>query len=165
MLLEEERSKLIERLGVSIEKDENLAPLAARILSTLILLGNKGCSFDELVHRLNASKSTISSHLSHLETNGRISYYTKQGDRKRYFVLSKDHTINMINKVILKWENQKVIHQEVFEFKQSFNKVHEGSADDQLDPHFHEDYLVFIEEASSAFQKLKQTIINKQKTE
>lgn len=163
--MEKERSQLIERLGVSIEKDENLAPLAARILATLILKDQQGCSFDELVQRLNASKSTISSHLTHLEDSGRISYYTKQGDRKRYFVLSKNHTINMIDKTLKKWENQKSIHQDILEFKQRFNKEQKKVSGKELDGHFHENYLIFIKEASSAFEKLKQTIINKQNNE
>lgn len=163
--LEKEKNNLIERLGVCLETNEKLPPLAARILSTLILTGKKGCSFEQLVQQLSASKSTISLHLSTLEASGRINYFTKQGDRKRYFTISKGHTVSMINDVIAKWEKQKAIHADILDFKKRFNKLHENDAEEQLDLHLHQNYLIFIEEANSALQKLKQTIINKQNNE
>ena len=55
--LNEEKQLLIERLGVHIEKKDNIPPLAARIVSTLILTGKKGCTFEELVTNLQASKT------------------------------------------------------------------------------------------------------------
>ncbi len=55
MDLEIKKKNLIEELGVHLEKD-NLAPLAARILATLILSGKIGVTFDELVCNLKAGK-------------------------------------------------------------------------------------------------------------
>lgn len=163
--MEKERNDLIERLGVCFEVNEKLAPLAARILSTLILTGEKGCSFEQLVTQLNASKSTISTHLNFLESSGRISYFTKKGERKRYFTVSKDHTVSMINGVISKWERQKAIHVDILDFKKRYNKLHQNEQEEQLDLDVHKNFLIFIDEANSAIQKLKQTIINKQNKE
>jgi len=78
------KESLIEKLGVHIESKDQLAPLAARILSTLILTGKKGATFESLVCELNASKSTISTHLTTLQAANRITYHTKCGDRKKY---------------------------------------------------------------------------------
>lgn len=82
-----QKRNLIEKLGVQLEGDQ-LAPLAARILATLILTGKKGITFDELVRDLCAGKSTISTHLDHLQSSNRIKYFTKSGDRKRYFIIN-----------------------------------------------------------------------------
>ena len=73
-----ERKNLIEELGVHLEGD-HLAPLAARILATLILSGKKGVTFEELVNELNAGKSTVSTHLDHLQNTNRVTYFTKPG--------------------------------------------------------------------------------------
>ena len=81
------RERIIEKLGVHIESREQLAPLAARILSTLILTGKRGITFESLVCELGASKSTIFTHLTTLQAANRITYYTKSGDRKKYFIL------------------------------------------------------------------------------
>ena len=69
-------------MGVHIETREQLAPLAARIIATLVLKGKKGETFENLVCELNASKSTIFTHLTTLQASNRITYYTKSGDRK-----------------------------------------------------------------------------------
>ena len=56
---------LVEKLGVHLEKREQLAPVGARILSYIILTGKKGATFEDMVTILCASKSTISTHLNH----------------------------------------------------------------------------------------------------
>ncbi len=64
--LNNEKNRLIEQLGVVMEKKHQLAPIAARIMSTLVLNGQQGVTFEELVQNLCAGKSTISTHLDHL---------------------------------------------------------------------------------------------------
>lgn len=71
----------------------------------------------------------------------------------------------MINNVIAKWEDQKAIHSDILDFKKRYNQSHKDEEGEKLDLHLHENYLIFIEEAKSAIQKLKQTIINKQNNE
>ncbi|GAL00549.1 hypothetical protein JCM19314_2157 [Nonlabens ulvanivorans] len=80
---------LVEKLGVHLENREQLAPVAARILSYIILTGKKGSTFEDLVTILCASKSTISTHLNHLQDLNKIQYFTKVGDRKKVFYHKK----------------------------------------------------------------------------
>ena len=70
---------LVEKLGVHIENKEKLAPVAARIISYIILTGKTGTTFEEMVTILCASKSTISTHLNHLQDLNKIEYFTKTG--------------------------------------------------------------------------------------
>ena len=72
--------------GIHFENNHNLPPLGARILATLILDGcRSGITFEDLVERLGASKSSISTNLNLLLKIGKINYYTLPGDRKKYF--------------------------------------------------------------------------------
>ena len=56
--LQQQRSQLIEQLGVQLECD-NLAPLAARIFATLILTGKQGTTFEQLVADLSLDKTIL----------------------------------------------------------------------------------------------------------
>ena len=67
---------LVEKLGVHLEGRENLAPVAARIMAYIILTGKQGTTFDDLVTNLCASKSTISTHLNHLQDLKKLEYFT-----------------------------------------------------------------------------------------
>jgi DNA-binding transcriptional regulator GbsR (MarR family) len=81
-----EKEELIEMFGIHFENNHNLPPLGARILATLILDGCRtGITFEDLVERLGASKSSISTNLNLLLKIGKINYYTLPGDRKKYF--------------------------------------------------------------------------------
>ncbi|UJH90021.1 ArsR family transcriptional regulator [Antarcticibacterium sp. 1MA-6-2] len=82
--LEKQKMELIEQLGVQLEND-NLAPLAARVMATLILNGKQGVTFEKLVNELNASKSTISTHLEQLQVTNKIKYFTKPKRKKEIF--------------------------------------------------------------------------------
>src|SRR5690606_9360722 len=64
----------------------HLPPLASRILGTLIVDCCKyGMTFEALVEKMNASKSSVSTNLNLLLKMGKITYYTVSGDRKKYF--------------------------------------------------------------------------------
>ena len=97
------RKQLIEKLGVHLEVKEQMAPVAARILATLILTGKQGITFENLVCELGASKSTISTHLTTLQAATRITYYTKSGDRKKYFILIPDVMIQSMEEMLKTW--------------------------------------------------------------
>ena len=158
MDFEKRKDILIERMGCAMEKEEKMAPLAARIVATLILTDKEGISFDQLVHNLNASKSTISTHLEQLQTIGRVSYFTKPGDRKRYFRITSKRFIQIIDGIIDMWENKKRINEDILQFKADYNKTHSDGADPAYEMDFHKQYIIFLEEASNAIQKLKQNI-------
>lgn len=72
--------------GIHFERMYHFPPLASRILGILILEAcREGMTFEELVERTAASKSSVSTNLSLLMKIGKINYYTLAGDRKKYF--------------------------------------------------------------------------------
>lgn len=84
--LQKEREEIIEIFGIHFESLFHIPPLAARILGVLIVDGCKsGLTFDALVEKLSASKSSISTNLNLLLKMERINYFTIAGDRKKYF--------------------------------------------------------------------------------
>ena len=160
MTLEKKKAALIEKLGVHMESQDQLAPLAARIYASLILTGKAGQTFEELVSQLKASKSTVHTHLNSLQTQGRVSYFTKTGDRKRYFIVAPNRLLNVIDEMTNNWNRQKEMHLEILEYKSAVNE--ENPEEPSLELDFHKDYLVFLKEAGEAIRKLKLNIIQKQ---
>lgn len=158
--LELEKSRLIERLGVHLEAD-NLAPLAARIFATLILTGKKGITFDGLVKDLSAGKSSISTHLDQLQNTNKVKYFTKPGDRKRYFIVNPDLVLSLMDEMITKWENEKKIHLEILEYKEKSNELNKHGEEYQFDLDFQEDFLTFLDETSTAVKKFKAKILKR----
>ncbi len=150
-----------------LECKEQLAPLAARILSNLILTGKKGVTFDDMVRGLGASKSTIFTHLTNLQAAKKIAYYTKPGDRKKYFVISPDAMLQSMTDMIEKWHIERELHLEIMEYKQDINKNLEESdkPDEAFDMEFHKDYLNFLEQATSSMQKLRDNLTTKIKND
>jgi DNA-binding transcriptional regulator GbsR (MarR family) len=84
--IQKEREELIEMFGIHFELLYNLPPLGSRILGLLIVDGCKtGLTFEEIVEKMAASKSSISTNLNLLLKMDKINYYTVSGDRKKYF--------------------------------------------------------------------------------
>lgn len=84
--IQKEKEELIEMFGIHFETLHHMPPLASRILGTLIVDSCKtGLTFEELVERMSASKSSVSTSLNLLLKIGKIDYYTLAGDRKKYF--------------------------------------------------------------------------------
>lgn len=154
-----QKQHLVEKLGVFIENKEQLAPVAARILSYIILTGKSGTTFEDLVTVLNASKSTISTHLNYLQDLKKIVYFTKAGDRKKYFVMNGDNITQSIDAMIETWSSQKKLHVEIMEYKKAVN---EKTADEtsKFDLDFHENYIQFLDEATKSILLLKTKITN-----
>ncbi|WP_066217845.1 GbsR/MarR family transcriptional regulator [Formosa haliotis] len=155
----QEKKRLVEKLGVHFEHVSQIAPLAARILSFIILTGKKGSTFDDLLVNLGASKSTISTHLNHLQDLKKIKYFTKSGDRKKYFVFNQDAIIQDIDEIITNWENLKDIHIEVKQFKKTVNDE-DPNDEKPFNLDFHNDNIKFLEEATKSITILKEKINN-----
>ncbi|MEZ4801343.1 MAG: transcriptional regulator [Gelidibacter sp.] len=153
------KQALVEKLGVAIEKKDQLAPVAARILSYIILTGKAGTTFEDLVEKLCASKSTISTHLNHLTDLKKVVYFTKPGDRKKYYIINQDNICLSIDAMVETWSSQKELHQEIREYKQEANKSRDEESKFELD--FHNDYIEFLEEAMQSVLKLKSKITEK----
>ena len=155
-----QKKELVEKLGVNFEKLNKLAPVAARIFATLIVSEKKGITFEELVGELNASKSTVSTNLEHLQSLNKVSYVTRPGDRKRYFIINPNLMQNIIDEMIEKWNNEKSLHQAIIDFKEKRSQNTEEE-EPKCDIEFNKNFLIFIDEATTAIQKLKLNIIQK----
>ncbi|WP_026713601.1 GbsR/MarR family transcriptional regulator [Flavobacterium daejeonense] len=84
--LQKEKDELIEMFGIHFESVYNIPPLAARIVGLLIVEGCKsGLTFENIVEKLGASKSSISTNLNLLLKMEKIYYFTIPCDRKKYF--------------------------------------------------------------------------------
>lgn len=150
-----EKMRLVEKLGVHLENREKLAPVAARIMAYIILTGKKGTTFEEMVTILCASKSTISTHLNHLQDLNKIEYFTKTGDRKKYFIINKDSVIHHIDKIIQEWQEVRELHIEIKNYKDSINQEKIENQDEKFDLNFHNDYIKFIDGASASIEELR----------
>ncbi len=85
------KEELIEELGMHFEVLYHLPPLASRIYAILILNGYDGMTFDQIMEQTEASKSSVSTGINLLMQTNKIEYFTKAGDRKRYFRNRKNH--------------------------------------------------------------------------
>jgi len=86
-----EKCQLIEEVGINLEDRHGFAPLAARIYAFMILSDDHGHSFEEFVAMTESSKSSVSTNLNLLVQLKFVEYFTKSGDRKRYFRPSKNY--------------------------------------------------------------------------
>ena len=157
--LSEQKQSLVEKLGIFIENKDQLAPIAARILSYIILTGQGGTTFEDLVTHLCASKSTISTHLNHLQNLNKIVYFTKPGDRKKYFIINKEIIIQNIDDMICSWSNQKDLHTEIKSYKESMNSLKGEQNALKFDLEFHDNYIKFLNEATKSISELRTQII------
>ncbi|WP_166924238.1 GbsR/MarR family transcriptional regulator [Flavobacterium poyangense] len=84
--IQKERENLIESFGVYFESFYHMSPLGSRILGLLIVDGIKsGLTFEQLVEKTGASKSSVSTNLNLLLKMEKVTYYTISGDRKKYY--------------------------------------------------------------------------------
>ncbi|WP_218597862.1 GbsR/MarR family transcriptional regulator [Polaribacter sp. NJDZ03] len=151
---------LVEKLGVHLEDREHLAPVAARILSYIILTGKKGTTFEDMVTILCASKSTISTHLNHLQDLNKIVYFTKTGDRKKYFIINKGMVLQHIDNMINKWGEEREIHLELKNYKETINTKKIENESEKFDLSFHDDYIKFIDGATASVEELRLKLAN-----
>lgn len=86
-----EQKQLIEEIGQVNEERLGLSPLAARIYALLVLSSYDGLTFDEIKEFIQASKSSTSVNINVLTQLNHVEYYTKSGDRKRYFRVAKNY--------------------------------------------------------------------------
>jgi DNA-binding transcriptional regulator GbsR (MarR family) len=84
VVLSEEKLKLIEELGMHFEKS-GTQPAASRIFALLMIADNNELTFEEIYEILNISKSAASNAINLLIDTHRVEYFTRPGERKRYF--------------------------------------------------------------------------------
>ncbi|MCX7551168.1 GbsR/MarR family transcriptional regulator [Xanthomarina sp. F2636L] len=157
--LKAKKYQLVEKLGVHFENKDQLAPVAARILAYIILTGKKGTTFEDLVSNLCASKSTISTHLTHLQSLDRINYFTKTGDRKKYFIVNTSNFLQDINHMISNWQSEKNLHQEISNYKAEVNQLESTVKEFEFDLTIHYKYIEFLNSAITSISELKTRIV------
>jgi len=163
--IEKQKEALIERLGIFMEKKDQLPPLAARIIATLVLSGKKGCTFDDLVTGLQASKSTISTHLNSLQQSERITYFTICGDRKKYFITNPKSLLLSLDHMLKSWEQEKELHLEVMNYKEKYNELNSKTGESIFELEFHKDFINYIEQAQNSVSKIREKVADKLKNE
>jgi len=117
----EEKRKLIEEIGVRFEQVHQLAPLAARIYALMILSPKDGHTFDEILNITLASKSSVSTHLNHLLQLKKVEYFTKTGDRKRYFRTSTYYLKNTLEEYHASVSEELRLIDKIIEFNKNNN--------------------------------------------
>jgi len=91
-MLSQKQIELIEKIGIYFE--QGMPPASARILALLIVGEREAFSFENIRESLNLSKSATSNGINFLLSFKKIEYFTKSGERKRYFKWSPTNTIN-----------------------------------------------------------------------
>jgi DNA-binding transcriptional regulator GbsR (MarR family) len=91
-VLTDKQTKLIEKMGIHFER--SIPPAAARIFALLIVSDKDSYSFDEIREVLKLSKSATSNGLNFLLNMKKIEYFTRSGDRKRYFTWCPKNTLS-----------------------------------------------------------------------
>lgn len=148
--LQAEKNSLIEKLGGYFEKEKQVAPMAARILAMLVLNGKAGTTFEQLVHDLGASKSTICTHLNGLEAQQWIVYVTKTGDRKKYYSMNPGYISRRIKLLTTQWNQEIELQKQIISYKSRLNKVHPEKA---CSIAAHENVLRFLTGSVAYFEK------------
>jgi transcriptional regulator len=84
--LDKEKIALEEMMTELFRRLHHLSPMAARTLSVLAIEGSaEGLTFEGLIERLQASKSTLSTSINLLQDKELVYYETKENKRRKYF--------------------------------------------------------------------------------
>lgn len=116
-----EKQKLIEEVGLHFEKTQNMAPLAARIYAIMILSPNDGHTFEEIMMITDASKSSVSTQLNLLMQTKKVDYFTKPGDRKRYFKASRAYLKNTLKEYLENISEEINMVEKIINFNSTYN--------------------------------------------
>lgn len=117
----QEKKNLVEVLGLFFQDRHKLPPLAARIYAILVLSSDEGYTFDELMEITQASKSSVSTNLNLLISLKYIEFYTKTGNRKRYFRSSGSYITNMLHEHLEAITKELEMVQKINDFNRSNN--------------------------------------------
>jgi len=151
--LEIRKKELVEKFGVFMERQENLPPIAARIFASLVVNKGDGTTFDELVVFLAASKSTISTNIQLLSNRGMLTFFTKPGDRKKYFILSPESLLSRVEEEIIQYRTEYQIVKEITEFREEINEQKADVVSNNSYP-----YLDFLSNSLSLLENLKENV-------
>ena len=84
--MDKEKIALEEMMTELFRRLHHLSPMAARTLSILAIEGSaEGLTFEGIIERLQASKSTLSTSINLLQDKELVYYETKENKRRKYF--------------------------------------------------------------------------------
>ncbi|RXQ96231.1 MarR family transcriptional regulator [Ancylomarina salipaludis] len=151
--LEVRKKELVEKFGLFMERQENLPPIAARIFASLFVNKGDGTTFDELVNFLSASKSTISTNIQLLTNRGMLTFFTKPGDRKKYFILSPESLLARVDEELIQYRMEYQIVKEIIDFREEINELDTNTIEVKSYP-----YLDFLSNSLSLLETLKENV-------
>jgi DNA-binding MarR family transcriptional regulator len=94
---ETRKKEYIEKVGVVMEQ-MGFQRMVGRVLGYLMISEPPYKTFTDIQEYLQASKSSISTSLQLLLTQGLVVYFTQPGDRKRYFKLNSESWLAMVKR-------------------------------------------------------------------
>ncbi len=119
--MEDKERLLVE--SVEIFKSTGWHPVRAQILGLLYISNQKYFTFQEIIDTLKISKSTASRALNFLLDLGKIDYITKgENKRKRYFYISINGSIDLIDKWLESLEKQQHFFEKVLPLRDNSNE-------------------------------------------
>ncbi|ADX66946.1 Uncharacterised protein [Weeksella virosa] len=93
--------QLISDIENFFEHNNGYPPLTAKIFTYMLVeVGQKGITFEELVDKFKASKSSISCSLKYLIEIDKVDFVYKEDKRKRYFRPNPYHFTNRLQEVL-----------------------------------------------------------------
>lgn len=157
----EEKQELIELFGIHFEQQYSIPPLAARILGFIIIDGCKsGLTFDELVCKLKASKSSISTNLNLLHKMNLIQYFTVSGDRKKYFKAAP--LSQRLKNYLTLIDSEKLLIEKVIKYRENNNSCVQENISLQNSYAYKEHILNVEELLNNSLNKFKEIEIQNQ---
>ena len=99
--------------------------------------------------------------MNHLHDLKKIVYFTKPGDRKKYFTINKDSICLSIDTLVESWSSEKELHLEIKTYKESINNSDTIEEDERFELDFHDDYIQFLQEVTKSVLKLRSKITEK----
>jgi DNA-binding transcriptional regulator GbsR (MarR family) len=151
-----EKQELIEMMGIHLQNQHSISPLTGRIWATIIMEGKeKGLTFDYLVEKNQASKSSVSSSLNILTSTNKIYFETVPGDRKKYFIAYpfSERFVRMLQNM----QFEKSLLDKIIVYKEKEEKTAENNCSLQNIKAYKEHLLEIEQLTQKLLKKLKET--------
>ena len=135
----------------------NFSPLTAQIYTYIMFNNNSdGVTFDEIVEKLNASKSSVSTSLNLLISNSQIEHFNKIDERKRYFKLNPDYLTIRLELIKDKLDREKTLNTRMVGYLNA-GKLKSNNCEGKM-MFFSEHLDSSIDNLATIIQKLKNSI-------
>lgn len=122
------------------------SPLTSKIYTLLLFTSSsEGVTFDEIVEKLNASKSSVSNSLNILVNSNQVEHFNKIDERKRYFRVNPEYLTNRLYAIKEGLEKELLITHRLYKFNQEKKIRLYKCCDTKMDI-----YLEHLEQASKS---------------